>query len=305
MFTQKDPKISLNEILKVVQSTGITYPNRNPDMAIVVGGDGTFGYYGKKLRIPMLFVGVNDKDIIGSKARLAEVLFEDLPKALDDINNGNYTLDKRRMFSVSIKHKNNDNQNGIEGAIDILTDIYIERGIFSRCIRYALSVTIREANSEYHTMKKFAEYAIGNGIIISTSFGVRGYYSYLDRITAGIRNNNNNSNNNSIQTFPDNRLGICHIIPTFLVRKLSLGKRKENKKKRTLVPSSYIRYTVPYQSIIKISLTRNADVRLYGTTEHSRGLAITSNDEIIISPSRRTAKIIRLDYGRTGVEGRS
>ena len=268
-------------------------------MAIVVGGDGTFGYYGKKLQIPMLFVGVNDKDIIGSKARLAEVLFEDLPKAIGDINNGNYRLDKRRMFSVSIKHKNNDNKNSIEGATDILTDIYIERGIFSRCIRYALSVTIRDANSEYHTLKKFAEYAIGNGVIISTSFGARGYYSYLDRITAGKRNNNNKSNNNSIQTFPDNRLGICHIIPTFLVRKLSLGKRKENKKKRTLVPSSYIRYTIPYQSIIKISLTRNADVRLYGTTEHSRGLSITSNDEIMISPSRRTAKIIRLDYGRT------
>jgi len=41
----KRPKISLNEILKVVQSAGITYSNRNPDMAIVVGGDGTFGYY--------------------------------------------------------------------------------------------------------------------------------------------------------------------------------------------------------------------------------------------------------------------
>lgn len=203
------------------------------------------------------------------------------------------------MFCVSIKHKNNDNQNDIEETTDILTDIYIERGIFSRCIRYALSVTIRETNSEYHTLKKFAEYAIGNGVIISTSFGARGYYSYLDRITVGKRNNNNKSNNNSIQTFPDNRLGICHIIPTFLIRKLSLGKRKENKKKRTLVPSSYIRYTIPYQSIIKIGLTRNADVRLYGTTEHSRGLSITSNDEIMISPSRRTAKIIRLDYGRT------
>lgn len=294
----KRPKISLNEILKVLQSAGLAYSNRNPDMAIVVGGDGTFGYYGKKLQIPMLFVGVNDKDIIGSKARLAEVLFEDLPKAIGDINNGNYRLDKRRMFSVSIKHKNNDNKNSIEGATDILTDIYIERGIFSRCIRYALSVTIRDANSEYHTLKKFAEYAIGNGVIISTSFGARGYYSYLDRIPVEKRNNNNKSNN-SIQTFPDNRLGICHILPTFLVRKLSLGKRKENKKKSTLLPSNYIRYTIPYQSIINIRLTRNADVRLYGTTEHSRGLAITSNDEIMISPSRRTAKIIRLDYGRT------
>jgi hypothetical protein len=49
----------------------------NPDIALVVGGDGTFGYYGKKLQIPMLFVGVIDKDIMGSKARLAEILFED------------------------------------------------------------------------------------------------------------------------------------------------------------------------------------------------------------------------------------
>ena len=174
------PKISLNEILKIVQSTGNTYSNRNPDIAIVVGGDGTFGYYGKKLQIPMLFVGVNDKDIIGSKARLAEVLFEDFPKAIDDVKNGDYRLDKRRMFFVTIKHKNNDNQNCIERATDILTDIHVERGIFSRCIRYALSVTIHDANSKYNTLKKFTEYAIGNGIIISTSFGARGYYSYLD-----------------------------------------------------------------------------------------------------------------------------
>jgi len=293
------PKISLNEILKVVQSAGIPYSNSNPDIAIVVGGDGTFGYYGKKLQIPMLFVGVKDKDIIGSKARLAEVLYEDLPKAIDDVNNGNYRLDKRKMFSVSVKHKNNDNQNHIEETTDILTDIYVERGIFSRCIRYALSVTIYDANSKSNSLKRFTEYAIGNGIIISTSFGARGYYSYLDRISAGKGKKNRNGNSNDIQTFPDHRLGICHIIPTFLVRKLSLGNRKENQKKRNLAPSNYIRYTIPFQSIIKISLTRNADVRLYGTTEHSKGLAITSNDEIMISPSRRTAKIIRLDYGRT------
>jgi hypothetical protein len=287
----KRPKISLNEILKVVESAGLSYSNRDPDMAIVVGGDGTFGYYGKKLQIPMLFVGVNDNDVLGSKARLAELLFEDLHKALYEINNSNYRLEKRTMFCVCIKHKNSDNQNGIERTTDILTDIYIERGIFSRCIRYALSVTVRKANSGYHTLKKFAEYAIGNGVIVSTSFGAYGYYSYLDRITVGKRNNN--TSNNDAQ-FSDNKLGVCHIIPTFLVRKLNLGN-----KKRTVVRGSYIRYTVPNQSIIKISLTRNADVRLYGTTENSRGIAITSDDEILISPSRRTAKIIRLDFDRT------
>jgi NAD kinase len=44
----KRPKIPLNEILKVVESAGVSYSNRDPDVAIVVGGDGTFGYYGKK-----------------------------------------------------------------------------------------------------------------------------------------------------------------------------------------------------------------------------------------------------------------
>ena len=287
----KRPKISLNEILKVVESAGLSYSNRDPDIAIVVGGDGTFGYYGKKLQIPMLFVGVDDNDILGSKARLAELLFEDLHKALYEINNGNYSLEKRSKFCVCIKHKNNDNQNGIERATDILTDMYIERGNFSRCIRYTLSVTIRKANSGYHTLKKFTEYAIGNGVIVSTSFGAYGYYSYLDRITVVKRNNNKS---NSGAQFSDNKLGICHIIPTFLVRKLNSGD-----KKRTVVRSSYIRYTVPNQSIIKISLTRNADVRLYGTTENSRGIAITSDDKILIRPSRRTAKIIRLNYDRT------
>ena len=150
----KRPKISPNEILKVVESAGLSYSNRDPDMAIVVGGDGTFGYYGKKLQIPMLFVGVNDNDVLGSKARLAELLFDDLHNALSEINNGNYRVEKRTMFCVCIKHKNNANQDGIERGTDILTDIYIERGIFSRCIRYALSVTIRKANSGYHTLKK-------------------------------------------------------------------------------------------------------------------------------------------------------
>src|SRR5207244_1814910 len=99
-------------------------------------------------------------------------------------------------------------------------------------IRYTLSVSIRKANSGYHTLKKFTEYAIGNGVIVSTSFGAYGYYSYLDRITVGKRNNNKS---NGAQ-FSDNKLGICHIIPTFLVRKLNSGD-----KKRTVVRGSCIR----------------------------------------------------------------
>jgi hypothetical protein len=34
---------------------------------------------------------------------------------------------------------------------------------------------MRKANSGYHILKKFAEYVIGNGVIVSTSFGAYGY----------------------------------------------------------------------------------------------------------------------------------
>jgi NAD kinase len=60
--------------------------------------------------IPLLFVGVNDNDVLGSKARLAELLFDDLHKALSEIKKGNYRLEKRTMFCVYIKQKNNDNR---------------------------------------------------------------------------------------------------------------------------------------------------------------------------------------------------
>ena len=49
----------------------IPYSEKDPDIGIVIGKDGTFGYYGRILRIPMLFVGINDPNILGNKAKLA------------------------------------------------------------------------------------------------------------------------------------------------------------------------------------------------------------------------------------------
>ena len=45
----------------------------------------------------MLFVGVNDKDILGSKARLAHLFFDDLAKSLVAIKEDRYFIDKRRV----------------------------------------------------------------------------------------------------------------------------------------------------------------------------------------------------------------
>lgn len=272
IFTNpKRPKISQDRIFKLIQLAGVTYSAKDPDIAIVVGGDGTFGYYGRILSIPMLFVGVNDPELLGSKARLAEIFFNNLDKVLRDINLGKYIVEEKKMFSVNF-----GKNNSTTAAHDVLTDIYLERGAYSGCIRYTVSIYY---NGLYNNIM---EHAIGNGVIISSSFGSKGYYSYPQR----LKLIGDSRSRGKIESIADNKLGICHIIPTFLVR-------QTNKKKEPR-PSKFINYVVPWQSTVKISLFREAKVRLYGTTDVASGIPININDEIKIGPARKTAKIIRL-----------
>jgi NAD+ kinase len=217
----------------------------------------------------MLFIGVPNNEILGSKSRLAEIHLQDLPKALRRIAKGNYVVTEKRMLDVRY---------GTLPVISILTDVYLERGLFAGCIRYSISIS-----SDKNTYKKnkstFTDYVIGNGVIISTSFGSSGYYSYLDRIK--------NPKQNSSELFDDNKLGICHILPTFAVRRIGDGANYKE-----IVP---IRYTVPASSssTIEITVIREANIRLYGTTVHSKGVKITWNKPVTVTSSTKTAKIIR------------
>jgi len=253
----KRPKIHVCDILKVIHSSGVSYSKTDPDIAIVVGGDGTFGYYGRTLPIPMLFVGIKDPNILGSKSVLAETYFDRLPKVLKDIEANRYSVDERRMLSVKCKGK----------ITDVLTDVYLERGIYAGCLRYTVSIKSSKIS--------FTDYAIGNGVIVSTSFGSAGYYSYPDRMKT--------SNRIRSIRFTDDKIGICHIIPSFLIRERNGRTNHHN-----------MRYAVPSKSIIKINLVREADARLYSTTKSSKGIAISVADEVTVTQSNRTAKIIRL-----------
>jgi NAD+ kinase len=263
----KRPKACIVDILKVIRSAGVSYSKSDPDIAIIVGGDGTFGYYGRTLTIPMLFVGVKDPGVLGSKSRLAEIFVDHLAKALTDIEAGRYCVDKEKMLSVRC--------NGYKS--DVLTDVYLERGIFAGSLRYAISVESKTRLKNSKPKVRFTDYAIANGVIVSTSFGSAGYYSYPDRIKA------NDWSSRKISRFSDDKIGICHILPSFLVRK------RNGRKKLTS-----INYTVPAQSIIKITLMRDVNARLYGITKHSRGIAVGTADKVTISQSNRTVKIIRL-----------
>lgn len=265
------PKVQLTKIEKHVRSLGLSISKLNPDIALVIGGDGTFSYYGRKLSVPMLFVGVPTDEILGSKSRLAKISIHNLSEALRGIVRGNYVIKDRRMLELRY---------GTSPVTHVLTDVYLERGIFAGCIRYSVSVTNNKAiqGSQRPNKPIFTDFVIGNGVIISTSFGSGGYYSYLDRIST--------SKKKPIVSFDDNKFGICHILPTFAVRKL---KDKDNYEE--LIP---IRYTVPFGSTIEIKIIRESNSRLYGTTIHSRGIKVSWNKPIIVTSSPKIAKIIHL-----------
>ena len=64
----------------------------------------------------------------------------------------------------------------------------------------------------------FTDYVIGNGVIINTAFGSTGYYAYVDKIC-------NVASQIKSELFDDNKIGICHILPNFGVRKDKFKKR--------------------------------------------------------------------------------
>jgi len=261
VFVHPDrPKVPQEEITHKIEKAGFAFAE-NPDVAIVVGGDGTFGYYGRILQIPMLFVGVKESTILGSRARLAEISYNNLEKALADIEQERYSIIKRKMLSV----------NFLDQSCDVLIDTYLERGAFSGCIRYKVHVKDKDRGNE------FCDYGIGNGVIVSTAFGSGGYFSYPDRIEHGRWDGN-------LANFSDDRIGICHIVPAYLMRK----------KNAVMSLSHKVAYTIPHSAQIDIELVRNADVRLYGVAVHSTGVPISINDKITISQSAKNAKIIKL-----------
>jgi NAD+ kinase len=220
----------------------------------------------------MLFIGVPTNEILGSKSRLAEIPLQNLPKSLRRIAKGNYTVTERKMLDVRY---------GTSTLKSVLTDVYLERGLFAGCIRYSISIIrdmIDNRNTNEKSKSMFTDYVIGNGVIISTSFGSSGYYSYLDRIKYPKQNPS--------ELFDDDKLGVCHILPTFATRRLSDGINY-----REIIP---IRYTVPVSSTVEITATREANIRLYGTTVHSKGVKVAWNKPIIVTSSTKTAKIIRL-----------
>lgn len=251
------PKVPPDELRRVIQDAGMDVGERRADFGLVVGGDGRFGRYGRTEDIPLLFVGKRAKGAAGSKAQLARIEYDHLPRALKRIGSGDYTIDEYPRLAVLL----NGRKIG-----EVFTDVYLQRGGDSTCIRYRVKVdwpgnTIEEA-------------AIGDGVVVSTSAGSTGYYSYPDRIRGDY------IDPGGFASIEKDEVGICHITPTYT--------------ERTGTDVHPLRYTVPWGSKVTLSLFRKADARVYGTTDKRSGVRVSLGDEVVVRPGKKKTQVISL-----------
>ena len=251
------PKVPPEELRRVIEDAGMEVSQGRADFGVVVGGDGRFGRYGRTEDIPLLFVGMRSKGAAGSKAQLARIEYDHLPRALKRIGSGDYSVDEYARLGVLLNGK---------GVGEVFTDVYLQRGSESTCIRYRVKVSGREEEIE--------EAAIGDGVVVSTSAGSTGYYSYPDRIRGDY------IDPGGFASIEKDEVGICHITPTYTER---VG--------TDLHP---LRYTVPWGSRISLSLFREADARIYGTEDKRAGVRVSLGDEIVVRPGAKKTRIISL-----------
>jgi hypothetical protein len=251
------PKVPPEELRRLIEEAGMKVSQGRADFGVVIGGDGRFSRYGRTENIPLLFVGMRSKGAAGSKAQLARIEYDHLPRALRRIGSGDYSIDEYGRLAVLLNGRSIG---------EVFTDVYLQRGSDSTCIRYRVKVTGHGESIE--------EAAIGDGVVISTSAGSTGYYSYPDRIRGDY------IDPGGFASIEKDEVGICHIAPTFT--------------ERTGTDLHPLRYTVPWGSRISLSLFREADARIYGTTDRRAGIRLSLGDEVMVRPGRRKTRVISL-----------
>jgi len=256
------PKVKRAAVLRMLEEVGLRVTQTRPDIGVVVGGDGVFSDYGRLISIPLLFVGVRSAEPTASKGYLAEVRFDRLLEALEEIKRKKYTVVEYRRLQVEI--------NGVVRG-EVFTDVYLEKGADSNCLRYHLDVLGGKGGA-------FTDSAIANGVIICTSAGSTGYYSYVDRLRRGDR-----LEADRYTQIGRDEVGVCHIAPVLTAR--------DDTEKAPL------RYTVPWGASFRLRLTRDADARLFGVIKSRNGIRVRVGDSIDVKPSPTTTQVIRLAPG--------
>ncbi|MDV3278708.1 MAG: hypothetical protein LYZ69_09655 [Nitrososphaerales archaeon] len=251
------PKVSYAEARKALRTAGVSVTAKRPDIGVVVGGDGVFSRVGRLESIPLLFVGIRSTSATDSKAYLAAAYFDELPSVLREISAGRFRVEEYRRLEVL--------KNG-KSLGTVFTDVYLQRGADSNCIRYKVKVSGKGIEID--------EAAIGDGVVVSTAAGSTGYFSYPDRVRGGDLDPAGHT------ALGRDQVGICHILPTYTERRATGGHP--------------LRYTVPWGCRVELSVTRPADARLYGVGRGRGGIRVSTRDVITVSASPETTKLVVL-----------
>lgn len=251
------PKVDPGELKRVLEDADFEVTSGRADLGVVVGGDGVFGEYGRTETIPLLFVGVRSNKVTGSKAFLAASYFDELPTVLKRIGSGDYAVGEHRRLEVLKNEKSLG---------EVFTDVYLQRGAESNCLRYKVRARDGEMAVE--------EAVIGDGVVVTTAAGSTGYYSYPDRIAGG------RFKAAAYTKLLADQVGVCHVNPTYIERSGSM--------------EPPLRYTLPWGSRIEMSLFREADARIYGVQSGREGVRISTKDRITIVPGEHFTKVISL-----------
>ena len=255
------PKVDCGQVRKILESAGVTVSLRKPDVGVVVGGDGVFSEFGRNEPMPLLFVGVRSKRATGSKAFLASVYFDELPMAIHAMQSGRYRIAEYRRLEVT--------KNGAPLG-EVFTDLYLQRGADSNAIRY--HIRVKGAGVD------LADSAIGDGVVVCTSAGSTGYFSYPDKLRNGEF-----VKTEGYTLIGEDKIGICHILPTFTLREGS--------------DQHPLRYLVPWGCTIELGIDRPVDARLFGLGWKRGGVKVTTEDKLVVRPSPRTTRVIKVSRG--------
>ncbi len=145
-----------NSLIKVfLDGEGLYEERENLSFLFVVGGDGTILRNVHLLcDYDLPIIGVN----YGTLGFMASVEIRDIEKAIDQIKNNNYYIDKRLMIEARSEDENSDN------SFYALNDVVITKIPLSRLLKFKIYID----DKYYNTFS-------GDGIIISTPTGSTAY----------------------------------------------------------------------------------------------------------------------------------
>ena len=163
-----------DEVTRILNAKGITYvkcaspfdpnsqspaiDNRQLDLAIVIGGDGTFMNVARlRAGCDAPLLGIN----LGRRGFLTDVAVREIAESMDLLLNGHYVTETRILIEATINSAHTQTESS---GLTALNDIVVHKTNFGRLLDFNITVD-----------RQFVTSLRGDGVIIATPTGATAY----------------------------------------------------------------------------------------------------------------------------------